>query len=403
LKNSNYIKSHIQKISCFVYKYYGIQAETIKNLSFNLNFMVDYKEKIKELQDELKKTKYNKATQGHIGIVKAKIAQLKEKQESRSAKKTGRSDHGYSVRKSGDGTVLLLGFPSAGKSTLLNKLTGADSEVGAYAFTTLSVVPGMMEYKQAKIQILDVPGIVSGAASGKGRGREVLTVIQNADLVLVVVDVTTPGHFPAILREVREARIRLNKTKPEVYITKKGFGGIQIGKTVPIDLDDETIKKVLREFKIVNAEVLIRSSIDLDDFIDCIEGNKKYVPAITCISKADMVSAAKVIKVKKEINADLAVSAETDTNIDELRELIFQKLDFIRVYMKEPRKEADMKEPMIIMRNSTIRDVCTKTHKDFVSQFKFARVWGKSAKHPAQRVMLKHVLKDKDVLELHLK
>ena len=116
--------------------------------------MVDYNKQIKELQDELRKTKYNKATQGHIGIVKAKIAQLKQKQESRVSKKTGRSEHGYSVRKSGDGTVLLLGFPSAGKSTLLNKLTDAKSEVAAYSFTTLSVVPGVMEYKQAKIQIL---------------------------------------------------------------------------------------------------------------------------------------------------------------------------------------------------------------------------------------------------------
>ena len=226
--------------------------------------MVDYSKKIKELQDELKKTKYNKATQGHIGIVKAKIAQLKEKQESRTQKKTGKSEHGYSVRKSGDGTVLLLGFPSAGKSTLLNKLTGASSEVAAYAFTTLTVVPGMMNYKQAKIQILDVPGIVSGAASGKGRGKEVLAVIQNADLVLILVDVNHPKHYPAILREVWESRIRLNKKKPQVWIKKKAQGGIQVGKTVPLGIDDETIKSVLRQFKLVNAEILIRSPIDID-------------------------------------------------------------------------------------------------------------------------------------------
>ena len=365
--------------------------------------MVDYNEQIKALQDEIKKTKYNKATQGHIGIIKAKIAQLKQKQESRTQKKTGRSEHGYTVRKSGDGSVILLGFPSAGKSTLLNKLTDADSEVGSYDFTTLSVIPGMMEYKQAKIQILDVPGIVSGAASGKGRGKEVLAVIQNADLVLIMIDVNHPEHLPAILREVWESRIRLNKTKPEVYIKKKSRGGIQIGKTVKIDLDDETIKTVLREFKIVNAEVLIRSPIDVDDFIDCIEGNKKYLPAIICVSKADLATVGEVMKVKKELNADLVISAEQDLNLNTLKELIFKRLDFIRVYMKEPRKEADMDEPMIVLRNSMIEDVCNKTHKDFVSKFKFARVWGKSAKHPAQRVMLKHTLQDMDLLEIHLR
>ncbi|MBT7706832.1 GTP-binding protein [archaeon] len=364
--------------------------------------MVDYNKQIKDLQDELKKTKYNKATQGHIGIVKAKIAQLKEKQESRVSKKTGKSEHGYTVRKTGDGTVLLLGFPSAGKSTLLNALTGANSEVGSYEFTTLSVVPGMMEYKQAKIQILDVPGIVSGAASGKGRGKEVLTVIQNADLVLIVVDVNHPNHYPAILREVWESRIRLNKTKPHVRIKKKTKGGIQIGKTVESNVDDDTMKKVLREFKIVNADVLIRSPIDIDDFIDSIEGNKKYVPSLTCISKVDLANAAQVSKVKKELNADLVVSAEENLNVSQLRELIFQKLDLIRIYLKEPRKEADKKEPLIVTRNSTIRDVCNKLHRDFPKRFKYARIWGDSARHPAQRVMLRHILKDEDILEIHL-
>lgn len=307
------------------------KQKALKTTPKLLLFMVDYSQKVKELEEELRKTKYNKATQGHIGLVKAKIAMLKEKQSSRIAKKTGKSEHGYTVRKSGDATVLLLGFPSTGKSTLLNKLTHADSEVAAYAFTTLSVIPGMMEYKQAKIQILDVPGIVAGAASGRGRGKEVLAVIRNADLVLIVVDVNNPEHYPAILREVWESDIRINKTRPEVFIKKKPKGGIQIGKTVPLDLEDETLAKILREFKVNNAEVLIRSSIDVDDFIDVIEGNKKYLPALTCVTKADMASAAQISLVKKSINADIFVSAEQDLNLEPLKELIYEKLNFMRV------------------------------------------------------------------------
>ena len=111
--------------------------------------MVEYKEQIKQFQDELKKTKYNKKTQHHIGLVKAKIAKLREKQEKRS--KGGKKGEGYAVSRSGDATVLLLGFPSVGKSTLLNALTNADSEIGAYAFTTLKVIPGTLDYNHSKI------------------------------------------------------------------------------------------------------------------------------------------------------------------------------------------------------------------------------------------------------------
>lgn len=363
--------------------------------------MPDYNEKIKELEKELSTTKYNKATQGHIGLVKAKLAVLKEKQVSRA--KTGRSDYSYTVRKSGDATVLLLGFPSTGKSTVLNKLTGAKSEVAAYDFTTLSVIPGVMEYNQAKIQILDVPGIVSGAASGKGRGREVLNVIRNADLVLIIVDIQHPEQYHSILKEIWESGIRINKSPPDVYIKKTPKGGIQIGKTVKIDMTNESIAQILREFKINNANVLIRSVIDEDDFIDCIDGNKKYLSAITCISKMDLVNAGQVEKIKKELNADIVISAEKDINIVSLKELIFQKLDFIRVYMKEPKKEADMMAPMILPRYSSIQDACLKLHRDFPGKFKFARVWGKSTKFPGQKLMLGHTLADGDILELHMR
>ena len=111
-------------------------------------------DKIKELEEELRKTKYNKKTQHHIGKLKAKIARLKEDIEVKKKGK-GKSE-GYSVKKSGDATVIMIGFPSVGKSTILNALTNARSKVAAYDFTTLDVIPGLLEYKQAKIQLLEI-------------------------------------------------------------------------------------------------------------------------------------------------------------------------------------------------------------------------------------------------------
>ena len=357
-------------------------------------------QRIKELEDLIANSQYNKRTQKAIGIYKAQLAKLKEKESSRGGK--GGAE-GYSVRKTGDGTVALLGFPSVGKSTLLNKLTGAESEVGAYAFTTLTVIPGILNYEYAQIQILDVPGIVHGAASGKGRGTEVLSVLRSADLILILIDVQNPEHHEALLKEIYDSGIRINQRKPDVKIIKKGKDGINIGKTVELDMDDDTIKEVLKQFRINNADVVIRSPIGVDELIDCIEQNKVYIPSITVLNKVDLVSPQYAQKIGYQVEADLMISANKSQNIQELKKLIFKKLNLIRIYMKEPGKDADMEEPLIIKKDPSIEDVCDKLHRDFIKKFKFARIWGESAKFPGQRQSLKHVLKDGDVLELHMR
>ena len=55
-------------------------------------------------------------------------------------------------------------------------------------FTTTTVVPGALEHRGARIQILDIPGLIAGAAMGKGRGKEVISVVRGADLIVLLVD-----------------------------------------------------------------------------------------------------------------------------------------------------------------------------------------------------------------------
>lgn len=364
--------------------------------------MVDYLEEIADLEAQIKKTQYNKATQHHIGLIKAKIAKLREKSEARG--KSGGPKEGFQVRKTGDGTVILLGFPSTGKSTLLNTLCGTESEVAAYAFTTLTVIPGTLEYKYAKIQILDVPGIVAGASMGKGRGKEVLATMRSADVCLLVADVMRPKELGVIRKEAENVGIRLNQRRPDVQIKRSTRGGIKIAKTCKVTkVNDQTIVEVLREFRINNADVLIREDIDVDQLIDCIEDNKKYMPAVIVFNKMDLVSPAELERLRKEYHPDLFISAQKNLYIDDLREIIYRRLDLISVFLKEPGKEADMEVPLIMFRESTIRAVCEKLHKDFVAKFKFSRVWGKSSKFPGQKLMLNHKLCDGDILEIHLK
>lgn len=122
------------------------------------------------------------------------------------------------VVKSGDARVVMIGFPSVGKSTLLNTLTHTHSEAGAYEFTTLTCIPGKIEYNGASIQLLDLPGIIEGASQGKGRGRQVVAVAKTADLVLMVLDATKgPQQRTLLERELEAVGIRLNRSKPNIY------------------------------------------------------------------------------------------------------------------------------------------------------------------------------------------
>ena len=363
--------------------------------------MVDYNEQIKELENEVSKTKYNKATQHHVGLVKAKIAKLREKQEKRSSSK-GKGE-GFAVKKSGDASVVLIGFPSVGKSTLLNALTNANSKTAAYAFTTLTVIPGLMEYNHAKIQILDVPGIVEGAARGVGRGREVLSMVQNSDLIIIILDPTSMKQLPALQKELYDAKVRINQRKPDVKITASGTGGIQIASTVKLSLDRKTIVDILRELGMNNATILIREDITVEQLIDIIEGNKKYIPAIVLMNKADTLSKKQEEDLKKNLKVDLMVSATSGMNIEQLKKLIYKKLNFINIYCKEIGKKADLNVPLIMKEKATIKDVCEKLHRAFINRFRFAKIWGKSAKFPGQMKGMEHSLIDEDVVEIHLR
>lgn len=357
-------------------------------------------EDIKNIEDEIHKTPYNKATQHHIGRLKAKLARLKEERQKQATAKSGSKGDGYSVKKSGDATVVMVGFPSVGKSTLLNYLTAADAEIAAYDFTTLEVIPGTLLYKGARVQFLDVPGLISGAAVGRGSGKEVLSVIRNADLILVIIDVLKPEQHDTLAKELYDTGIRINTKPPAVIIRKASKGGIIINSTVDLDLDDKMIKAVLSEYKIHNAEVLIRERITLDDLIDVVMGNRNYIRALTVINKIDLVDSGQLRALTARFPDAITISAATGMNMEVLKARVYNELRFIRIYMKPQRGSPDMENPLVIKKDSSVSDVCSTIHRDFVEKFRYARIWGKSAKYGGQRVGLSHVLIDEDVVSI---
>ncbi|KAF5066334.1 GTPase Obg [anaerobic digester metagenome] len=358
-------------------------------------------EQIKAIQEEIDKTQKNKATEYHIGKLKAKMAKLRDDVEKRRASSGGPAK-GYNVKKSGNATVALVGFPSVGKSTLLNTLTGARSEVGAYDFTTLDVVPGAYEYNGAKIQVLDMPGLIRDASKGKGRGREVISVVRSSDLILFVLDFYDT-NLQVLMRELENAGMRINTHPPDVVISKKEIGGIDIKTTIKLTkLDLDLAKAMIMEFGLVNADVVIREDIDQDQLVDVLAGNRIYLNAVLAINKIDISDAEYLKEVRKKFKHwdPVFISAVKNIGIDELKAKIFERLELIRVYMKKQGEEADMEVPLITKHGATVGDVCDSLHRIFRQNFRYALIWGKSARFPGQMVGLEHRLADGDVLSV---
>jgi hypothetical protein len=362
-------------------------------------------EKIKEIQDQIHKTQINKATEFHVGLLKAKIARLKREMEENihgKTVRTGGENVGFDVRKTGDATVVLIGLPSVGKSTLLNRLTNAKSRVASYQFTTLTAVPGMLHYRGAKIQVLDMPGIIEGASTGKGFGKRVLSVARGADLVLVVLDVFQPHHLGVLRKELAEAGIKLDEQPPNVVIEKTSIGGISVNAQVSIKVSEKLIKEIMRMYGFHNGRIIIREpNLTDDQLIDVMNGNRIYIPSLTVLNKIDLVNKGFIQEVQSKIgNNFIPISADAGVNIEALKEALYQKLDFIRIYMRPKGGETDFKEPMIIKSGSNVQDVCNKIHRNMVRNFRYGLVWGRSAKFAAQKVGLDHALVDEDILTI---
>tara|TARA_B100000929_G_scaffold287649_1_gene274708 strand:- start:152 stop:1297 length:1146 start_codon:yes stop_codon:yes gene_type:complete len=370
--------------------------------------MATIEEQIKALEEEISKTKYNKATQGHIGKLKAKIAALRHRKEKAQAHaRSSGGGQGFEVKKSGDASVALVGFPSVGKSSLISQLTEVDSDAGDFAFTTLTCIPGVMEHRGAKIQILDLPGLIKGAAEGKGRGREILNVVRGSDMVLYVIDPFQSSHFEILDHELWKAGMRLNQRPPQVFITRTRRGGIDVRSTLEqTNLLEEEIQAIVRSFGIVSATVTLRTDVTDDHIVDTLAGNRVYSRSVIVLNKIDLATDDDLARAHETLPEGwpvLDVSAKTGEGIEGMKDFIFDNLHFMSIFLKPQGQEADLIEPLIVKDTSTVRDVCAKLHRDFLRKFRYARVKGPSAKFDWQRVGLDHLLKDEDLLTVILR
>jgi len=341
------------------------------------------KMKISRVEKEIRDTPYDKSSEHHHGVLKAKLAKLKDELDG-PKRGGGGGGVGYAIKHSGDASVVLVGLPSVGKSTLLNKVTNAESKVGNYDFTTLGVIPGMMEYKGVRIQILDLPGIIEGAAGGKGFGRKVLSVIRASNLVVLMTDIQRLAWLKKIGMELENAGIRLNKKPPKIHINRMDRGSIQIIDSFN-SFPKQTLIEVAEEMGIDNAVIQIGEKLNsIDRYIDGLSKSRTYLPLVEVVTKVDMLDD----KEKKLIDKNLIqICADKNWGIDEFKEAIWKGLGMVRVYLKRERTGLpDKKEPLIMKHDQNLEMVLKKISTQMSQDITRAFIWGREAKFQGQEV-----------------
>jgi len=366
------------------------------------------KDKLVALELMLSTIPKHKGTEKMQLQIKRNLSKLKkEVEKEKEQKKGGTGGASFFVRKEGAAQVALAGLPNSGKSTILNKLTGRDVGIGDYAFTTVKPTPAMLQYKGIQIQLIDMPGLIEGVSLGKGMGGPLISAIRAVDAIVILVDLSVDPvkDLELILKELEAKGLRLNKKVPNIEIQKIPTGGIEIiGDNFLIDCNSQDVKKILQEERVHNAIITIKEPVTLTDIFEVLDSSLEYKKAIIIGTKGDLPGSKEGLErlEKHVINFKVfPISAINNVNLDILPSEIFSILGIIRVYTRSPGREID-NEAMPMKIDSTTLDAAKKVHKNLYKNFKFARVWGDSAKFDGQRVGPEHVLRDGDIIEIHI-
>ena len=291
-------------------------------------------DKIVALEEMLAIMPKHKGTDHLRADLRRKIARLTQISEKKAA--TQRAS--MLIDKEGAAQIAVIGLPNAGKSQLVSSLTNASPTVAEYPFTTKNASPGMMEFENIQIQLIDTPPLTEQSVVWW-----LPHMIRRADALLIVVDLAD-----APLAQVEAIFTELESRK--------------------IDIKDKV------------KALIVGNKLDLANARENhLALKNKYQGQLPVI----------------------AISAREGVGLEELKREIFQMLDIIRVYTKAPGQKPEFTDPIILERGSTLEDAAASVHKDFAAKLKYARIWG-SGKHDGIMAKRDHVLQDGDIIELHL-
>lgn len=310
-------------------------------------------ERILATQELIRVAPKHKGTEKLLRTLKRRLAKLRQELQKQQSRRIS-GGPSFAVKKEGAAQVALVGMPNSGKSMLLRWLTSARPEVADYPFTTREPVPGMMQFEDIQIQLVEVPALIEGSSMGRGLGAQPLGVARNADAIALVVNVSADPleQVETLVGELETAGIMLNQ-----------------GEELE-DTSDETL--VRRQTAIIATKGDLRGAREGFEKLRRTFGNR--FPLVL-------------------------VSPGQGSDPEDFKRLIFENLKLIRVYTKHP-DEKPSERPLVLPKGSTVLDVAEAVHKNLARDLKFARVWG-SVRFPGQQVPRDYTLRDKDIVELH--
>jgi len=302
-------------------------------------------EKVLALEQMLRVMPRHKGTDHLRADLRRKLSKLKD---LAAQKKTGRQADIFYIPRTGSAQIAFLGLPNSGKSSILAALTNAKVNVADFPFATGAPVPGMMEFEDVQIQLIDTPPITAEFLAPGQVGT-----YRNCDVIGIVIDLAANvNEQMTTLLEFLDAR-----------------------------------------------QLLISDSTDETDDSGNVLGKRVF-----CICTKSDIAPDDAFEKVKQLGRDgfeyIEVSFETGENVDKLPEFLFKMCNIIRVYAKPPGEKPDFDEPFTLAAGSTVMDLATAIHRELAEKLKFARIWGTGV-YDGQNAQQTHVLHDKDIIELH--
>lgn len=367
------------------------------------------REKLQALQEFLSEVPKHKGNERLRAQVKTQIAELRQDIIAQRGKRGGGRSL-WSVEREGAAQVMIFGATKSGKSSLLGALTNAHVEVTSYEYSTQYPAPGMLQFEDIQIQLVELPAPTYLPNESRNAIQTGSTsLIRQCDGLILIVDLSNDPttQLDLALSSLEDIHISTQRAQTRVDIVpEKGGGEIRVA-ALGSDklLPHEQISDLLHSYGIRSALVRIFGNATMDDIEDAIlENVTLYKPTIVVANKLDLDAGRREFSRLLSHAAGfptVPVSCLTRQGLETVGRQLFSRLDLVRVYTKEPNDPKPSPHPFVVRQGTTVGELARGIHSDLAERYRYSRLWGPTSKFAGERVGPDHVLGDRDIVEIH--